>query len=484
MTLNELYKDLNSKDGQLSGVYLITRKSDGRPYVGQSICITDRIEQHIKNIRATSDDSSKGIDAAIQKEGWENFNYEILLALPDMTAEQLWRAECIYIDKYDAYNNGFNKTNGNHKDKIFAGNYENYKRHFIVSAPIMKYVEILLKNIGVKLENRNITLIHAFNDDSIKYLKYRDNKVAVINKHCLSVKNDKGEYTEDSKELGLYIKNEVESMKYNLNDIIIANFPYGPIGADCLNTVVNNMGDNAIFINLEPGNDYFIKDGYKYIDTSFNPQILRNGCFKDASQTTVISKIQKQSNNISQVEARILLHLDEPNKELYDALSEYILKVSLNNPLRFTQLTDTLYDENKFLFNPGAFDIHHGYFAVYDSRKKDYTSSTKYNLFKQDATGHANMPGSLIKGCKSFKKIFYSPEGLKFLKVLFGALPEGWGFVRGIFADLEYTDLKSITDMFNTIGLSSSAQVAIFKAIAAQQLTAEELKVSKLAEVL
>lgn len=77
MTIKELEKDLNSRGGNLSGIYKITRKSDGKVYIGQSECITKRTLQHIDNKREA--DSSK-IDGAIQKDGWENFTYEVLLA--------------------------------------------------------------------------------------------------------------------------------------------------------------------------------------------------------------------------------------------------------------------------------------------------------------------------------------------------------------------------------------------------------------------
>ena len=49
MTIKELERELNAKGGNLSGVYKITRKSDGKVYIGQSECITKRIIKHINN---------------------------------------------------------------------------------------------------------------------------------------------------------------------------------------------------------------------------------------------------------------------------------------------------------------------------------------------------------------------------------------------------------------------------------------------------
>jgi len=486
MTLNELYRELNAKDGQLSGVYKITRKSDGRPYVGQSVCITKRIEEHIKNIRATSDDESKGIDAAIQKEGWENFTYEVLLALPDMTAEQLWRAECIYIDKYDAYNNGFNKTVGNHKNKTFTGNYDGYRKKFIVTKDMMQYIEEILKGYGVTLENRNITLIHSFNEETLNYLKYRHNKVAIINKYCLSL-DSSNQYTEDKKELADYIISEVKSMKYNLDDIVIANFPYGSIGASCLKTVVDHMGPDTLFINLEPGNDYFWLNGfgYKHLDTSFNPEVLRNGCFKDAKQVSVISKIQKEENTLSEIEARILLHIDTRGKQdLYSAIKEYLLKVDTIGKVKFTfngNGKDLIFDGKEFMFNSGGFDIGHGYMAVTTKDRTSWSESTNFNIFGKDTKG--NIPHAKIKGRDQFIKLIYSELGLKLLKVLFDASPENWGYT-GMFADIDYTGISSIRDLFNKLSLSADCQTALLSAMSEIKLTDKEKDICKIVEAL
>ncbi len=61
-----------------SGVYLITNKINGHKYVGGSVDIKVRIQQHKRSV----DIKNSVIDKAIAKYGKENFNYQIITTLP------------------------------------------------------------------------------------------------------------------------------------------------------------------------------------------------------------------------------------------------------------------------------------------------------------------------------------------------------------------------------------------------------------------
>lgn len=271
---------------------------------------------------------------------------------------------------------------------------------------------------------------------------------------------------------------------------IIANPPYGPIGSKVTMSCLNNLSFDT-YINLEPGNDYFLKEKlYKHIDTSFRPVILRNGCFKDASQTTVMCKLQKEENNLSEIEARILLHIDtNGNKELLDAITEYLLKVNTVGVLNFrrTNLTRRntfiAYDPDLFLFNSGSFDVYHGYFAVATKDKTNWTSATAYNVFAKEFTPASATPASKVQGCKQFKKLIYSELGLSIIKVLFRASPEGWG-LTGMFADIDYSNCRTVVDYFNKIGLSNISQNIIFEAASKIKLTDKEKEICKIVETI
>ena len=118
-------------------IYLILRKSDNKPYVGQtSSAISQRLLQHINNVYVDSEANS--IDAAIKKEGADKFEYQVLLPIPEATTEQLWFFETMYIDKYNSKENGFNKTEGNHKGKFDLVDYRNKHK---VSTEIAKFID-------------------------------------------------------------------------------------------------------------------------------------------------------------------------------------------------------------------------------------------------------------------------------------------------------------------------------------------------------
>ena len=189
MTIKDLERELISKGGNLSGIYKITRKSDGKVYIGQSDCIVKRILQHINN---KTEINSEKIDGAIKAEGWENFTYEVELALPSLNTEQLWLAESTYIARYDSYNTGFNKTKGNHIGKY---DHDLFVRKNVVTADITK---VIRDHFKIDFSNKKVLLINLFDEQFVDVLKYQGCEVVQISK-----------YFEEQKDLGNYITEEL-----------------------------------------------------------------------------------------------------------------------------------------------------------------------------------------------------------------------------------------------------------------------------------
>lgn len=88
------------------GIYSITNKETGQKYIGQSINIERRFEQHKYNNKPVT-----YIDRAIKKHGADKFKFEIL---EECRPNQLNQLERKHIRKYNTYKDEkhYNLTNG------------------------------------------------------------------------------------------------------------------------------------------------------------------------------------------------------------------------------------------------------------------------------------------------------------------------------------------------------------------------------------
>ena len=90
------------------GIYKYTNKLNGHVYIGQSTNIENRYKQHLYDSKQKFDRGT-GVDKAIHKYGIENFTFEII---EECQAEELNEKERYWIQYYDSYNKGYNKTPG------------------------------------------------------------------------------------------------------------------------------------------------------------------------------------------------------------------------------------------------------------------------------------------------------------------------------------------------------------------------------------
>ena len=274
----------------------------------------------------------------------------------------------------------------------------------------------------------------------------------------------------------------IEEIDYMKTDLLISNPPYGKIGAETTE-IIRTKIDYDEFINLEPGNDYFTNDNYKYIDSSVKPIVLGSNAFSDANQATTITKVSKQQNNLTQIGARLLLSIQNKDDAVYKALSELWLNTESVGSLTFTRRR-LKQDSAYFMFNSGGFDINHGYFAV--ANGNEWTLSTLYNIFGEDAETLSGLPSSKIKGCLQFKKLIYSELGLKMIKLWFSSSPEGWGFGgklgAGMFADIDYSDCLTWNDVFTKLNVSEDNQKVLIEAAEKFELNNKEKEICKIAK--
>ena len=102
-------------------------------------------------------------------------------------------------------------------------------------------------------------------------------------------------------------------------DIIIANPPYGRIGNEITQGIVDNI-EWEVYINLLPANDYrrFNKSNklYQFVDTN-SIKVVRAG-FKNAAVTTMMCKVNKErSVYLSEAEFEIENYTDKSLKKYF-----------------------------------------------------------------------------------------------------------------------------------------------------------------------
>lgn len=426
MTTKDLEKKLIAEGGNLSGIYKITRKSDGRVYIGQSECIVKRILQHIDN---KYESNSEKIDGAIQKDGWENFDYEVELALPELNTEQLWLAESTYITRYDSYNKGFNKTKGNHIGKY---NHEVFVRKNVVSAEVTKFIRDHFK---LDYSKKKVLLINLFDEQFVNVLKYRDCEVIQISK-----------YFDDKDDLGNYIMEELKKYTDMKFDLIIANPPYGKTGANITKTIIDTI-DYDEYVNLLPANDYIrndTKDLFKYVD--LDSMVAINKGFSDAAVTTHVAKINKKPHRyLSWEEFQIENYID-------DSLTKYFYEnknrshYAIDNPVYKPKLADfsTLFDLTRCVYI-GKRDVNHGHLPY-------SKNCLGYKINVEKSVTHTDIINSSAKSEQALGNVG------DFTFVQFGTEQEQTNIVNFMYSDNGFRFMSKVFTAMNVDSYCSTAR--------------------------
>ena len=106
--LAELRKRL-LPNGDISGVYKITRLKTNEIYIGQSTSLDTRFVNHCKSALGVGTLASSQLHRAMNMDGPEQFTWEILEEVPK---DKLRERESYYIDFYDSKNYGLNTISG------------------------------------------------------------------------------------------------------------------------------------------------------------------------------------------------------------------------------------------------------------------------------------------------------------------------------------------------------------------------------------
>ena len=96
------------------GIYKITKKENGKSYIGQSIDCDRRIKEHCYPSK-----NSLAIDIAINKYGIDAFNYEII---EECSVDKLNERKAFWIKYYNTKENGYNETDGGDQQSVGSNN--------------------------------------------------------------------------------------------------------------------------------------------------------------------------------------------------------------------------------------------------------------------------------------------------------------------------------------------------------------------------
>lgn len=95
---------------KVCGIYKITDLTTQQYYIGQSVDISRRFQEHIRYGLGIDAPSSNKLYQAMQKDGVWNFTFELLEQCP---RDQLDEKEKFWIKMYSAYDYGLNSSHGN-----------------------------------------------------------------------------------------------------------------------------------------------------------------------------------------------------------------------------------------------------------------------------------------------------------------------------------------------------------------------------------
>lgn len=105
----------------MKGIYIFTNKIDKKQYVGQSIHIEERYNQHKRNhLNPNDKEYNTSFYKALRKYGFKNFDYEILTENDDYTTQDLNNLEIFYIAHFNSYYEGYNETKGGQTSEHFT----------------------------------------------------------------------------------------------------------------------------------------------------------------------------------------------------------------------------------------------------------------------------------------------------------------------------------------------------------------------------
>lgn len=304
------------------------------------------------------------------------------------------------------------------------------KYHLVNDSLIIKIEKKFpeVDDILFNLQADNVLLIGQFEPDFVASFAMHNNVIiwhdTVEQRHTFTYSklNNNIKYFEGT------LEEFIEEVKDMHIDLIIANPPYGKVGANITKEIIDNIDFNE-YINLLPANDYKRNDSKDLYNYQSEMESINDG-FADAAVTTHLAKIHKNKvNNMT---------LDEFERSQYidRSLDKYFEENSKRQPtvidkyLPSRDLVKQIGPERSLIFTKR--DVNHKHLP-YSKKVNSYkwnveSSITADYLINNTAVDFNNTVSIEMLICTtSLEKInqanfYYSKDGFKFISKLFTAV--------------------------------------------------------------
>lgn len=220
------------------GIYKIECVNDKKIYIGQSINIKQRFQQHISDLKANRH-KNEHLQNAVNKYGIQNFKFDVLVELKETeySKEKLDQLEIEIIKKYNSNtrDNGYNIDNGGNS----IGKISEETKH-----------KLSIVNLGKKHKPHSIETRMLMRKNHSHYWKGK-HLPDYVKKHLSDVRKGRPSHL-NGRNLSVEHKNKISQSQ---------------IGAKWM-----NKDGKSSFVNKDKINKY-IKNGYSFGRTPFNRKV-------------------------------------------------------------------------------------------------------------------------------------------------------------------------------------------------------------------
>lgn len=308
---------------------------------------------------------------------------------------------------------------------------------------------LIINDLSLHMTNRLLSDGHGVDGICLAYgglgkgaaLDGDDKAFAVMEKHIASAFNEK---------LRVIPLKEALSMKMKF-DVIIANPPYGKIGAEISDKIISDM-DFKEYVQLLPVKDICRSNELiKHVESA---QVIKNGAFEDASVTSALSVVRKERVCDFTPQEFLVRYQTDSNSPLYRYIVANFLK-----ECRWMQRTNVNPADMSELYN-GVAPIDCGFLVSHRESSNGHLPYSKCSPQYRWNVAHDITPEDVCKIWKTsgkdrrtwgilllldskeerdnLSRFCYSRDGFRFISMQFDAMRSDFAQYWNVFPKVDW----------------------------------------------